>query len=109
MATKRRSTRKKTTSSKSRARSGGATRGTKNNKRTVLSPGKSKTAARRKGSFLVRHFAPKSRAPLKTKSGKPTPHALGAKRWGEPIPKSKSAEARLYRKGKAMLRAAKKK
>lgn len=92
-----------------RARSGGATRGTKNNKRTVLSPGKSKAAARRKGSFLVRHYAPKSRAPLKTKSGKPTPHALGAKRWGEPVPKSKAAEARLYRKGKAMLRRAKKK
>ena len=83
-------------------RYGGKTRGTRNGRRTVLSA-RTSAAKARKGSFLVRHYAPKARAPLTTKTGKPTPHAKGAARWGEPVPKTKSAEARLYAKGKRML------
>lgn len=58
--------------------------------------------ARRKGSFLTRFFSNPS-GPL-VKDGKPTRLALSAHAWGEPVPKTAEAAARLAAKGRAILK-----
>lgn len=58
--------------------------------------------ARRKGSFLTRFFTNPS-GPL-VKDGKPTRLALSAHAWGEPVPKTAEAAARLAAKGRAILK-----
>ena len=71
-----------------------------------LKPGvikaKTPTEMRRKGSFLRRHFA-NLRGPLLDENGQPTRLALQAHAWGEPVPKTKSAAAKLAAKGKKLL------
>jgi hypothetical protein len=65
---------------------------------------------RRKGSFLARMFSTPTGGALKP-NGKPTRRALSAAAWGEPVPRSASAMARLAAKGRSLLdryRAAKK-
>ena len=57
---------------------------------------------RRKGSFLRRHFA-NLRGPLKDDDGQPTRLALSAHAWGEPVPKTPAAAARLAQKGTRLL------
>jgi len=57
---------------------------------------------RRKGSFLTRFYTNPS-GPLKTKTGKPTRLALAANAWGEPVPQTPAAAARLAAKGRRML------
>ncbi len=57
---------------------------------------------RRKGSFLRRHFA-NPRGPLLDEQGKPTRLALSAHAWGEPVPKTKAAAAKLAAKGSQLL------
>ena len=58
---------------------------------------------RRKGSFLRRHYA-HLRGPLVEKNGKPTRLALAAHAWGEPVPKTRAAAARLAAKGTRLLK-----
>jgi len=74
-------------------------------KRTVLSAGSDpkSSAWARKGAFLTRHFSPNAPGALKKPNGEPTPRALGAARWGEPVPKNDQDRAKLYQKGKRML------
>ena len=57
---------------------------------------------RRKGSFLRRHYA-HLRGPLVDEDGEPTRLALAAHAWGEPVPKTKAAAARLATKGTRLL------
>ncbi len=57
---------------------------------------------RRKGSFLRRHFA-NPRGPMLDAQGEPTRLALSAHAWGEPVPKTAAAAARLAAKGKRLL------
>lgn len=59
--------------------------------------------ARRKGSFLTRFYTNPS-GPLVDKKGKPTRLALAANAWGEPVPKTQEAAARLAAKGRAILK-----
>jgi hypothetical protein len=59
---------------------------------------------KRKGSFLRRHFA-HPRGPLQDEHGKPTRLALSAHAWGEPVPKTAQAAARLAKKGERLLEA----
>lgn len=56
---------------------------------------------KRKGSFLTRHFT-HPRGPM-VKDGKPTRLALSAHAWGEPVPKTSAAAARLAAKGRKLL------
>lgn len=58
---------------------------------------------RRKGSFLRRHYGKKAISPLKDKDGNPTRYALQAHAWGEPVPKTRGAVARLAAKGARLL------
>jgi hypothetical protein len=60
-------------------------------------------ALRRKGSFLTRFFTNPS-GPLVDKKGEPTRLALSANAWGEPVPKTADAAARLAAKGRAILK-----
>ncbi len=57
---------------------------------------------KRKGSFLRRHFAT-LRGPLVGKDGKPTRLALQAHAWGEPVPKTEAAAAKLAEAGSELL------
>jgi len=57
---------------------------------------------RRKGSFLTRFYTNPS-GPLKKENGEPTRLALAAKAWGEPVPTTSAATARLAAKGRSML------
>ena len=57
---------------------------------------------RRKGSFLRRHFAT-LRGPLVDERGEPTRLALSAHAWGEPVPRTKAAAAKLAAKGSKLL------
>ena len=57
---------------------------------------------KRKGSFLRRHFAT-LRGPLVGEDGKPTRLALQARAWGEPVPKTTEAAAKLAEKGTRLL------
>lgn len=59
--------------------------------------------ARRKGSFLTRFFTNPS-GPLVDEKGKPTRLALSANAWGEPVPRTEAAAARLAAKGRAILK-----
>ena len=58
--------------------------------------------ARRKGSFLTRFYTNPS-GPLVDEDGEPTRLALAANAWGEPVPRSAGAAARLAAKGRNML------
>jgi hypothetical protein len=58
--------------------------------------------ARRKGSFLTRFYTNPS-GPLVGDNGKPTRLALAANAWGEPVPRTASAAARLAAKGRNLL------
>lgn len=58
--------------------------------------------ARRKGSFLTRFYTNPS-GPLVDKDGDPTRLALAANAWGEPVPRTAGAAARLAAKGRNML------
>jgi hypothetical protein len=57
---------------------------------------------KRKGSFLRRHFA-NLQGPLVDDDGKPTRLALQAHAWGEPVPKTPEAAAKLAKKGSNLL------
>jgi hypothetical protein len=59
--------------------------------------------ARRKGSFLTRFYTNPS-GPLVNEKGKPTRLALAANAWGEPVPRTQDAAARLAAKGRSLLR-----
>ena len=59
-------------------------------------------ALRRKGSFLTRFYTNPS-GPLVNDKGKPTRLALAANAWGEPVPRTAGAAARLAAKGRNML------
>lgn len=58
--------------------------------------------ARRKGSFLTRFYTNPS-GPLVNDNGEPTRLALAAHAWGEPVPRTRSAAARLAAKGRNLL------
>lgn len=58
--------------------------------------------ARRKGSFLTRFYTNPS-GPLVDKDGGPTRLALAANAWGEPVPRTAAAAARLAAKGRNLL------
>ena len=58
--------------------------------------------ARRKGSFLTRFYTNPS-GPLVDKDGDPTRLALAANAWGEPVPRTAGAAARLAAKGRNLL------
>lgn len=58
--------------------------------------------ARRKGSFLTRFYTNPS-GPLVDDKGKSTRLALAANAWGEPVPRTASAAARLAAKGRNLL------
>lgn len=68
----------------------------------VKGPADTPIKQRRKGSFLRRHYA-HLRGPLTDEEGKPTRLALAAHAWGEPVPKTRSAAAKLAKKGTALL------
>lgn len=68
----------------------------------VKEPSPSGERARRKGSFLTRFYTNPS-GPLVDEKGKPTRLALAANAWGEPVPRTRSAAARLAAKGRNML------
>lgn len=58
--------------------------------------------ARRKGSFLTRFYTNPS-GPLVKDNGEPTRLALAANAWGEPVPRTREAAARLAAKGRRLL------
>ncbi len=58
--------------------------------------------ARRKGSFLTRFYTNPS-GPLVDDDGDPTRLALAANAWGEPVPRTAGAAARLAAKGRNLL------
>jgi len=58
--------------------------------------------ARRKGSFLTRFYTNLS-GPLVDDDGDPTRLALAANAWGEPVPRTRQAAARLAAKGRNLL------
>jgi hypothetical protein len=57
---------------------------------------------RRKGSFLTRFYTNPS-GPLRKENGEPTRLALAANAWGEPVPTTRAAAARLAAKGRRLL------
>lgn len=59
-------------------------------------------ALRRKGSFLTRFYTNPS-GPLVNEKGDPTRLAKAANAWGEPVPRTAAAAARLAAKGRRML------
>lgn len=59
------------------------------------------TKMRRKGSFLARMFSNPTGGAVK--DGKPTRRALSAAAWGEPVPRTAQAMARLAAKGRSLL------
>lgn len=58
--------------------------------------------ARRKGSFLTRFYTNPS-GPLVDDDGDPTRLAKAANAWGEPVPRTAGAAARLAAKGRNLL------
>jgi hypothetical protein len=58
--------------------------------------------ARRKGSFLTRFYTNPS-GPMVDEDGDPTRLALAANAWGEPVPRTRQAAARLAAKGRNLL------
>jgi hypothetical protein len=67
----------------------------------VKGPADTPEKMKRKGSFLTRHFT-HPRGPM-MKDGEPTRLALSAHAWGEPVPKTMAAGARLAAKGRRLL------
>jgi hypothetical protein len=57
---------------------------------------------KRKGSFLTRHFT-HPRGPMIDAKGQPTRLALSAHAWGEAVPKTEAAAAKLAAKGRKLL------
>lgn len=68
----------------------------------VQGPADTPEKMKRKGSFLRRHYAT-LRGPLVGDDGKPTRLALQASAWGEPVPKTEAAAAKLAEKGTQLL------
>lgn len=58
--------------------------------------------ARRKGSFLTRFYTNPS-GPMVDDKGEPTRLAKAANAWGEPVPRTAAAAARLAAKGRNLL------
>ena len=58
--------------------------------------------ARRKGSFLTRFYTNPS-GPMVNDKGEPTRLALAANAWGESVPRTQAAAARLAAKGRNLL------
>jgi hypothetical protein len=70
-------------------------------RRGVKGPAGRPEEMKRKDSFLTRHFT-HPRGPM-MKDGAPTRLALSAHSWGEPVPKTMAAAARLAAKGRRLL------
>lgn len=68
----------------------------------VRGPADTPEKMRRKGSFLVRFFTNPS-GPMKDDKGRPTRLALSAAAWGEPVPQTTEAAAKLAAKGRRLL------
>ena len=64
---------------------------------------KSAEDAKRKGSFLRRHYGRKNPSPLTDAHGEPTRYAKQAHAWGEPIPKTAADVKKLASKGSDLL------
>ena len=64
---------------------------------------KSAEDAKRKGSFLRRHYGRKNPSPLVDDKGEPTRYAKQAHAWGEPVPKTAADVKRLAKKGSDLL------
>lgn len=58
---------------------------------------------RRKGSWAARFYCRANMPPLTKPDGSPTRQALTAKAWGEPVPKTREAAARICAKGRNLL------
>ncbi len=58
---------------------------------------------RRKGSWAVRFYGREKLPPLVDAEGRPTRHALSARAWGEPVPKTVSAARRIAARGERLL------
>ena len=74
----------------------------KNLKPGVKESSPSGERARRKGSFLTRFYTNPS-GPLVDEDGDPTRLAKAANAWGEPVPRTRGAAARLAAKGRNLL------
>lgn len=74
----------------------------KNLKPGVKESSPSGERARRKGSFLTRFYTNPS-GPLVDEDGDPTRLAKAANAWGEPVPRTAGAAARLAAKGRNLL------
>lgn len=74
----------------------------KNLKPGVKESSPSGERARRKGSFLTRFYTNPS-GPLVDEDGEPTRLAKAANAWGEPVPRTAGAAARLAAKGRNLL------
>lgn len=74
----------------------------KNLKLGVKESSPSGERARRKGSFLTRFYTNPS-GPLVDEDGDPTRLAKAANAWGEPVPRTAGAAARLAAKGRNLL------
>ena len=74
----------------------------KNLKPGVKESSPSGESARRKGSFLTRFYTNLS-GPLVDDKGRPTRLAKAANAWGEPVPRTRGAAARLAAKGRNLL------
>lgn len=68
----------------------------------VKGPANTPEKLRRKGSFLTRMFSSPSGGAVKP-NGRPTRRALSAAAWGEPVPRTTQAMARLAAKGRSLL------
>lgn len=68
----------------------------------VKGPADTPEKMRRKGSFLRRHYAGPAK-PLTKPNGEPTRHALQARAWGEPLPKTQADVRKLAAKGQRLL------
>lgn len=74
----------------------------------VTKPEKDMSASdmKRKGSWARRMYAGPAK-PLVKPNGEPTRHALQAKAWGEPVPKTQAAAKKIAAKGARLLEKAK--
>jgi hypothetical protein len=68
----------------------------------VRGPADTPEKMRRKGSFLTRMFSNPAGGAVKP-NGKLTRRALSAAAWGEPVPRTAAAMARLAAKGRSLL------
>ena len=58
---------------------------------------------RRKGSWATRFYGRKRLPKLVDDQGRPTPFALTASAWGEPVPRTAAAARRIAAKGRKLL------